>query len=465
MAKQYTKNSWVDEVISGAARYDIKDNGGASLYTQIQILIHNTISVVGSALTAAWMNNIETGIDVIDTKQADQDPITTAGTSTAFTLTTIGAPALTTGEHWRVKFNATAGATPTLNRDSKGAKSLKYMDGTGTKQSCGATSIFSGMYAEVVYDGTDYVVIDMTASGGGAWGSITGTLSSQTDLLYALEPQSGVVRNGKLSVTVASNNLTVALKTLAGNNPSASEPVYIYIGDAWRSITAALSVTKNAATNWCNAGGAELATKEIDYFAYLGYNATDGIVIGFSRIPYGTVYSDFSVTTTNEKYAAISTITNAAANDEYYVIGRFAATLSAGAGYTWTVPTFTAANLIQMPIFVTRALSWVPQITYGGGTTNPTSNTISRAVYLLNGRNLSQNIVSVLVRGSGNRTQTTFTAAFASPALTPINVMDGITAGGNKMAVAYVNNDNTIVVSETMANDGTYWINCLTVLS
>lgn len=194
-----------------------------------------------------------------------------------------------------------------------------------------------------------------------------------------LLPQQGTVHNGKLSVTVAGNNLTVALKTLAGGNPSASDPVLVCIGGSWRAIAAALSVTKNAGTNWCNAGSAELATKEIDYFAYLGYNATDGIVIGFSRIPGGRVYSDFSTTSTNEKYCAISTITTAAATDEYVVIGRFAATLSAGAGYTWSVPTFTAANLVQGPIYETRYLSWAPKAGASAGMTfTPTSVTTAR---------------------------------------------------------------------------------------
>jgi hypothetical protein len=137
-----------------------------------------------------------------------------------------------------------------------------------------------------------------------------------------------------------------------------------------QKITAALSVTKLDGTNWCNAGSASLAAKEIDYFVYLGYNATDGVVICFSRIPYGTRYDSFSTTTTNEKYCAISTITNAAAGDYYTVIGRFAATLSAGAGYTWTVSTFTNANLIQRPIFETRILDFQPvytNLTEGGG--------------------------------------------------------------------------------------------------
>ena len=167
----------------------------------------------------------------------------------------------------------------------------------------------------------------------------------------------GFLLNGKIVPSVSSNNLTVAIKGLDGNNPSSTNPVYVRIGDAIRSITSALSVTKNAGTNWFNAGSAELATKEIDYFVYLGYNATDGVVIGFSRIPYATEYSQFSTTSTNEKYCAISTITNATAGDDYVVIGRFAATLSAGAGYTWTVPTFDSKNLIQRPIFETRVLT------------------------------------------------------------------------------------------------------------
>jgi hypothetical protein len=203
--------------------------------------------------------------------------------------------------------------------------------------------------------------------------------------------------NYKITPTVTINNLTVALKHLDGTDPSAANPLIIKIGDTWHAITAALSVTKNAATNWCNAGSAELATKEADYFVYLGYNATDGVVLGFSRIPYANLYSDFSATTTNEKYAAISTITNAAAGDNYVNIGRFAATLSAGAGYTWSVPTFTSANLVQRPIFETRLLSWNPTITADSGTPTTVSNTCSYKILNLD----IEYLVSVTVTAKG----------------------------------------------------------------
>jgi len=177
--------------------------------------------------------------------------------------------------------------------------------------------------------------------------------------------------NYKIVPTVTSNNLTVSLKTAAGTDPTTANPVMVRIGDTERLITSALSVTKNAGTNWCNSGGAELATLEVDYFVYLGYNATDGVTIGFSRIPHATLYSEFSATSTNEKYCAISTITNAAAGDNYVNIGRFAATLSAGAGYTWTVPSYTSTNLVQRPIYETRDLLFTPvwtNLTVGDGT-------------------------------------------------------------------------------------------------
>ena len=207
-----------------------------------------------------------------------------------------------------------------------------------------------------------------------------GTLTANSDTLLASQKAvktyadtistitgapEGFLINGKIVPSVASNNLTVAIKGMDGNDPSAANPVYVRIGNVVRSITAALSVTKNAATNWFNAGSAEEATKEIDYFVYIGYNATDGVVVGFSRIPYAAIYSNFSTTTTNDKYAAISTITTAAAGDNYVNIGRFAATLSAGADYTWTVPIFTTVNLIQRPIYETRWLDWIPVLTNG----------------------------------------------------------------------------------------------------
>ena len=188
-------------------------------------------------------------------------------------------------------------------------------------------------------------------------------------VLTALSGQLQNITNNRIVPSVASNNLTVALKGVDGNNPSSTNPVTVRIGNTIRTVTSALSVTLNAGTNWFGSGAAELATKEIDYFVYLGYNVIDGVTIGVARVPAAGLYGDFSATSTNALYAAISTITHAAAGDEYTVIGRFAATLSASAAYQWSVPTFTNDNLINRPIYETRWLLWQPTYSASGSMT------------------------------------------------------------------------------------------------
>jgi len=320
-------------------------------------------AVIQFTMSATHINDLNDIVNGIQGKNI----VTTAGGTTTYTLTP--SPAITayaTGQEFVIKMNATNTGASTINISGLGAKSL-------TKG--GATALSSGdllidAVYKIVYDGTQFQVIGISGSGATAATraeNATGTsntlmLTPQNTHEFHVPPQ-GFLYNGKIVPSVGSNNLTVALKGIDGNDPSASNPVYVRIGDTVRSITTALSVTKNAGTNWFNAGSAELATKEIDYFVYLGYNATDGVVIGFARVPYGTKYGDFSATTTAETYCAISTITTAAATDYYEVVGRFAATLSAGAGYTWSVPTYTAINLIQRPIYETRQLIWAPTVT------------------------------------------------------------------------------------------------------
>jgi hypothetical protein len=84
---------------------------------------------------------------------------TTGGTSTAYTLTP--APAITSlvsGQRFRVNFNATAGASPTLSISGQTAKNLKVYNSNGAKQT--ASSIIANMLTDVEYDGTDYVILN-----------------------------------------------------------------------------------------------------------------------------------------------------------------------------------------------------------------------------------------------------------------------------------------------------------------
>lgn len=341
---------------------------------------------------------------------------------------------------------------------------------TVTFVAVGGTPAGSPVAPSAPVDGNYYELLATVACANGYTTIVTANITSvrKTTGMFAGALSQGQMQNGKFVPSVATNDLTVALKTLSGDNPSVGNPVRIRIGDSIRLITSALSVTKNDATNWFNAGGAELATKEIDYFVYLGYNATDGVVIGFSRIPYGRRYSDFSATTTNEKYCAISTITTASSTDYYENIGRFPATLSAGAGYTWTLGALAASTLIQSPIYQSRWLTWQPVYTASGSMTYSTVST-ERASYQLIGNTCIANLSSIGTTGGtasyGIRATLPFSFTSASSMRGGAHVFNGassISGGTNESSTngvetfKYDASNWTLAVSQRIAWTKTY---------
>lgn len=205
--------------------------------------------------------------------------------------------------------------------------------------------------------------------GAGVSASVSGTAVQVMVTGTTPKEFAGAMWNGQISVTSISGSITIALKTLDNTDPSSSNPIFVRINNSIREIISALSVTRGSGTNWFNAGGAELATKEIDYFVYLIWNTNlspDAVDIGFSRIPYGNVYGDFSSTGTDEKYLANGGV-GPVSTDDVVNIGRFAATLSAASTFVWSVPTFTSSNLIQRPVFESRLLDFVSTRTPSAG--------------------------------------------------------------------------------------------------
>lgn len=349
--------------------------------------------------------------------------LTTGGTSTAYTITTTPAMALVTGEAFRIKFHTTAGATPTLNRDSKGTKSLKYYDSSGTKQACTSANIVANLITNIVYDGTDYIVLD-PAGVTGSGGSGADTIRTK----YIITP------------SVASNNLTVALKYIDGTDPSSTNKLTFRVGNTEYDLTSAMSFTKNAATNWCNAGSVELAAKNIQFFMYaIGETgASAGLKFGFSRIPYAKTMGDFVNTTTSEKYIA-GNWTNFNSTDAVVNIGRFQAQNSGTASYNWSIPT---ANVVNFPIYETDVLSWQPTYSATNSMTY-TSVTTTLAEYKVVGRQVFIEIVTIGTTGG--------TAAAGIRATLPLNVrnytailpMTGWTADGGGTIAACLFVDTT----------------------
>lgn len=68
MAKLYTPNTWTDELLASDPRYDILEDGGGAYKANMQINLSTSVVIAGTAADADHMNNIEDGIDAIDTR-------------------------------------------------------------------------------------------------------------------------------------------------------------------------------------------------------------------------------------------------------------------------------------------------------------------------------------------------------------------------------------------------------------
>lgn len=103
---------------------------------------------------------------------------TTGGTATALTLDP--APAIqeyAANQRFSVKFNVTGGVNPTLNVSGRGAKSLKQYNATGVKV---AAIFVANQISDVVYDGTDWVMIDQLPNAIQATETVTGSAKVAT---------------------------------------------------------------------------------------------------------------------------------------------------------------------------------------------------------------------------------------------------------------------------------------------
>jgi hypothetical protein len=69
MAKIYTKlaGGWVDEVLADVEKYQLKDDVGTVIYDEAQLALATAVVTPGTPIDAVTMQNIEDGIDAIDT--------------------------------------------------------------------------------------------------------------------------------------------------------------------------------------------------------------------------------------------------------------------------------------------------------------------------------------------------------------------------------------------------------------
>lgn len=95
---------------------------------------------------------------------------TTGGTSSAFTLTPIPAiTALAANQEWEVIFHTPPANPSTLSVSGQTAKTLKYRTSTGALANINSLRVPSGWRSKVTYDGTDYIVREVTPGDVGAF--------------------------------------------------------------------------------------------------------------------------------------------------------------------------------------------------------------------------------------------------------------------------------------------------------
>lgn len=295
-------------------------------------------------------------------------------------------------------------------------------------------------------DDTDLVVIEKNPGGTPETNKIT-----IADVIAKY-----LVRNTyQISRTVASNNLTVAIKDSDGNDATAAKPLNFNINGTIRKLSGSLSVAVNAGVNTFNLGATEFAALVQELFVYVGWRASDSSVfVALSRMPHIREYADFSATATSERYAAYSG-SAPAATDQVVVIGRVNVTNSGTASFNWSVP---AANIIiNRPIFETSWLNWTPTPT--GFSANPTS-TVNR--YRLDMDNI---LAEIRQGGAGTSNATTFTLSLPFTAKTLTNMTWGAlgSADDNSAALSaacgarITNATNVLTLDKTADAGATAW--------
>ena len=114
-----------------------------------------------------------------------------------------------------------------------------------------------------------------------------------------------------------------------------------------------------------------------------------------------------------------------------------------------------AYSLEEAPHGFPQRFRWTPTVTYSGGTTDPTSTTITNAYWRVIGSEIFFNIFANQTRGSGNRTHTIFSGVILPPQIRPLTGFDSINGVAYKPADGvYMLTDGKIYYQKTMAATG-----------
>lgn len=210
MAKDYTKATWIDEVLGGGG-IPLYDIDGGSIGNDVTIEQVETVSVAGTELNAAKMNNIETGIDALDTflKETISEITVSAGVLTVTKTRHKIQPESGTADNVDTISGIPTDTFGILVASDPGTDTLTFKHGTGNISCFGGDDLeLSEGVVFYYYNGTTVFL----AGGGGSAGS-KGTYSpALTNLtigsgtVEAYYQQSGDVVIGYVTITLAADS-------------------------------------------------------------------------------------------------------------------------------------------------------------------------------------------------------------------------------------------------------------------
>ncbi len=143
---------------------------------------------------------------------------TTGGTSSAFTLTpTPALAANTTNSRFNITLNAAPTGSSTLAVSGLTAKNLKYYDAAGAKQFITSTVVPINWNSDVIYDGTDWMMVDVVTQSTSKIQPITASVAASA-LTITLNPTLLDFRSTPLtSGAVVTRNITSAISVVVSS--------------------------------------------------------------------------------------------------------------------------------------------------------------------------------------------------------------------------------------------------------
>ena len=291
MAKIYIPNIWVDEVLADTETYSISGTGGSPM-TSASIVLETTVVQAGTALTAARMNNIESGVDSLDTLVDALNTITNdlddILTNTGVTkLSTSGSETLTVGSIVDGEY---------LKRVGNTISSASAGGGGGTTDI--AATIHAADSKNPPIDADELGLVDSATSNTLkklTWANLKATLKTYFDTLYMVlvtPGTSGNVLKSNGSAWTSGSDISISSAATihaatAGSPADADEfcrtnsaSSYGFVKSTWSNIKATLKTYFDTLYVWTtvtHAASAKSPPVDADEFSIVDSEASNGL--------------------------------------------------------------------------------------------------------------------------------------------------------------------------------------------